>query len=208
MRFSTSGSAEPALRIMPGSGARTLVLVLHGGRITSSEPARTHHLAYQRMLPIARGVRRRTGSEVWLLRNRFRGWNAPDLHPVADARWALAEAARRHPGARIVVVGHSLGGRVALRVADADGVAGVCALAPWTEADDPVDQLAGRAVLIVHGDNDRITSPAASADYADRAGARLEVVRGSGHAMLRHRRTWDRLVHRFVADLVAEEERR
>ena len=207
---STGEPPAPALRVLPGPGPRTraLVLVLHGGKEASHEPVRRHQLAYQRMLPLARGVRRRTGTEVWLLRNRFRGWNEPDLHPVSDARWALAEAARRHPGVLIVVVGHSLGGRVALRVADAEGVVGVCALAPWTKSSDPVDQLDGRSVLLVHGDQDRITSPAASADYAKRAGARLEVVRGSGHAMLRHHRAWDQLVQRFVRALVSEGGRR
>ena len=84
------------------------------------------------------------GVAVWLLCYRYRGWNRPDLDPVADARWALAEIRRAHPGVPVALVGHSMGGRVALRVADEPGVVAVCALAPWTTAKDHVDQLTGK----------------------------------------------------------------
>ncbi|WP_249124279.1 alpha/beta hydrolase [Saccharopolyspora erythraea] len=193
-----------------------MVLVLHGGKIASHEPARGHHLAYLRMVPIARGIHRdnaSAGAAVWSLRNRFRGWNEPVLDAVADARWALEELTARHPLAQIVLVGHSMGGRVALRVADAAGVTGVCALAPWIEDGEPAEQLADRSVLIVHGTADRVTSPAASAAFARRARAvtsavRSEVVAGSGHAMLRRHGRWDRLVQHFVGALVSDREER
>jgi pimeloyl-ACP methyl ester carboxylesterase len=92
---------------------------------------------------------------------------------------------------------------VALRVADEPGVVAVCALAPWTTGNDRVDQLAGRAVLIAHGDRDRITSPADSRAYADRAmrvsdSVRLLDIRGDGHSMLRRAGVWTGLVRRFV----------
>ena len=127
------------------------------------------------------------------------------LTPSSDARWALDEIRRRHgDDVPIVLVGHSMGGRTALWVAGDAQVAGVIALAPWCEAGDPVDQLAGRDVLIAHGTRDRITSPAASLAYARRAvaaGARVRrlEVDGETHAMLRRPRFWNGLVADFVS---------
>jgi hypothetical protein len=64
--------------------------------------------------------------------------------------------------------------------------------------------LAGRAVLIAHGDRERVTDPALSLAYATQARAvsdrvcRFEV-HGDGHGMLRRAGDWHRLVRRFVA---------
>ncbi|MBQ6644179.1 MAG: alpha/beta fold hydrolase [Saccharopolyspora sp.] len=209
---------SPKLRVLrsradtPG----TIVLVLHGGRATSHAPARGHQLAYLRMRAVARSLHSAgagCSAQVWLLRNRFRGWNEPDLDAVADARWALERIQREHPQAGIVLVGHSLGGRVALRLAGEPGVRGVCALAPWVEQDEPVEQLRGKPVLIAHGDEDRVTSAAASADYAVRARRQPDApavtyrrVPRSGHAMLRRRPEWNALTRRFVRALLAGEE--
>jgi dienelactone hydrolase len=197
----------PRIRVFRPDGAvRAVVLVLHGGEESSLDLAHRLRPAYLRMLPFAvdlhRGGRRR-GVAVWLLCYRYRGWNKPDLHPVADARWALAEIRRAHPDAPVALVGHSMGGRVALRVADEPGVVAVCALAPWTTEKDHVDQLAGTHVLIAHGDLDRTTKPADSRAYAERArqaGATVSLldIRGDGHAMLRRARVWTLLVRRFV----------
>ncbi len=184
----------------PVGHARAVVLVLHGGSEVSRAPAR-RGVAWLRMTPIARAVHRATrdaGVAVWQLRNRYRGWNEPDLDPVQDARWALARIEERHPGAPIVLVGHSMGGRVALRVADAPGVVAVCALAPWVEPGEPTEQLAGRTVLVVHGNRDRETDPAASKEYAERVGAEVRTLPGEGHTMLRRPRVWNAVVTAFV----------
>lgn len=178
-----------------------VVLVLHGGRSVSRDPAR-RGLAYLRMLPFARAVGT-PRTAVHLLRYRYRGWNGPARDALHDAEWAVAQAGRLHPGAPIVLVGHSMGGRAALGAAGGQDVAAVCGLAPWLGADDPVDQLAGRSVLIAHGDRERTTDPAESYAYAVRAAAvtdricRFEV-HGDGHAMLRRARDWTSLVRRFV----------
>src|SRR6201991_3105374 len=120
------------------------------------------------MLPFAWSLAA-AGSAVYMLRYRYRGWNAPFKDPVLDADWALGEIAERHPGVPVVLVGHSMGGRAALGAAGAPNVVAVCALAPWLGGSDPVDQLAGRTVLIAHGDRERWTSPASSFEYAVRA---------------------------------------
>lgn len=201
-------TAEPKLSIRGPNGVavRAVVLVLHGGSTSSKARASRFLPAYLRMLPFARDLRRHgrdVGVAVWLLCNRFRGWNKPDLDPVVDARWALAEIRRKHPEVPIAVVGHSMGGRVALRVADDSAIVGVCALAPWTPENERADQLAGQTVLIAHGLRDTMTDPDLSHAYAVRAKAvtdnvcRFELC-GEGHAMLRRYREWTLLVRRFV----------
>lgn len=199
---------EPDLRILTPWPRRTqsVILVLHGGEVSSRRPTRSMQLAYRRMVLLARAVHRaatHSGTAVWVLRNRVRGWNEPALDAVTDARWALEIARRTHPGAGIQLLGHSMGARVALRLAGEQAVDSVCALAPWTEAEDPVRQLLDRRVLIVHGDRDRVTPPETSLTYAQRAqreGVQLarRVVPGSGHAMLRHSRKWTEHVRDFV----------
>ena len=198
---------KPILRILPAAGqARAVVLVLHGGREFGQGRAHRLRLAYLRMLPFARDLHAAAGDrglDVWLLRYRKQGWNAPELDPVADARWALERIREQRPGLPVALLGHSMGGRVALHVADDPAVTAVCALAPWTVPDTPVEQLAGRTVLIAHGDGDRITDPRLSYRYATRAKQVTDrVVRydvpGERHAMLKRPGDWTRLVRRFV----------
>jgi pimeloyl-ACP methyl ester carboxylesterase len=180
-----------------------VALVLHGGQEVSRRPATHWYPAYWRMVPFARDLARAPGVAVWQLCNTYRGWNEPDLDPVADARRALEGIRRAHPDVPVALVGHSMGGRVALRVADDPRVVGVCALAPWTPEGEPVAQLAGRTVLIAHGDRDKTTDPALSYTYAERAKevtdrvARFDV-RGEAHALLCRYREWTRLVRRFT----------
>jgi pimeloyl-ACP methyl ester carboxylesterase len=180
-----------------------VVLLLHGGRSASRESGGRRRLTYWRMRPFARGPRR-AGLAVYLLRYRYRGWNGAARDAQRDAAAGLAEIAERHPGVPVVLVGHSMGGRAALGAAGAPNAVAVCALAPWLDGSDPVDQLAGRTVLIAHGDRDRWTSPRASFEYAVRAKrvtgrvARFEVP-GAGHFLLSRPGRWHRLVTRFVA---------
>jgi dienelactone hydrolase len=191
---------EPVGR--PAADAPAVVVVLHGGRATSRESGERRRLTYWRMLPFARDLAG-AGLPVFVLRYRFRGWNAPVRDPLRDAQWALDELNRRYPGTPVVLVGHSMGGRAALAAAGAPNVSAVCALAPWLDGSDPVRQLAGRTVLIAHGDRERWTDPAASYAYAVRAKAvTSRVVRftlaGAGHLMITRGRDWTTLVRRFV----------
>jgi dienelactone hydrolase len=183
-----------------------VVLVLAGGRARSTAPASRRHLSYQRMNPFARVVHRATrdhGVAVWQLCYRVRGWNGADQDPVQDARWALDRIRRKHPDAPVVLIGHSMGGRTALYVGGDDPVVGVCALAPWVEPGDPFSQLAGRLVVIAHGNRDRMTRPSASRRYAaDAAAAGARVahfdVDGDAHAMLRRATDWHALARDTV----------
>ena len=197
-------SVQPVRRSSRSPSA--LVLILHGGR--SQDHGRPHRfrLAYLRMLPFARRLAADGGARglaVWMVRYRYRGWNGPDADARQDTEWALDEAARRHPGTPVVLVGHSMGGRAALHAAGHPCARAVCALAPWLEGTDPVAQLAGRTVLIAHGDQDRMTDPGESYAFAVRARrvservGRFEV-HGDGHAMLKRARDWHSLASRFV----------
>jgi len=187
-----------------------VVLVLHGGRAASTAPVRSRQLAVLRMRPFAAALERagrKGGLAVARLEYLLRGWNGAKQSPVADTRWALDELSRRFPGAPIAIVGHSMGGRTAVYVADHPAVRAVVALAPWLEAGDPVAPIAGRRLLVVHGDRDRITSPRASAAYA-RAAERVAqsvsyvAVTGEKHAMLRRASVWHRLTTEFVLAVI------
>ncbi|MGY2743110.1 alpha-beta hydrolase superfamily lysophospholipase [Arthrobacter sp. UYCu723] len=201
--------AKAVLSIAEASGeTRGVALVLHGGRSESYDSVRARHLSPARMLPFARALRTQGGPHglaVWTLRNRYRGWNGEDMSPVQDARWALSHISREHPGVPVYLLGHSMGGLTALCVADDPQVEAVVALAPWLDSKTPVEPVAGRRVLIVHGTEDRWTSPANSLAYARRAEGVAESVdyvslKGTGHFMIRRVGLWNSLANGFILD--------
>jgi alpha-beta hydrolase superfamily lysophospholipase len=139
------------------------------------------------------------GVGLWLLRYERRGWNAgagPVPSPVLDARWALDKVRREHGPLPVVLLGHSMGARTAVSVADDPQVTGVVALAPWLPADEPVHPLTGKRLAAAHGTADRITSFRATEQFVRRAGtvaASTELVDMGrvGHYMFRRLRTWN-----------------
>lgn len=187
------------VRTSAPADARGAVLVLHGGSSSSTGAVPRRSLAAARLIPVARSVGRAVpGAAVSRLRNSIRGWNADGAAVLADARWALDRIAAAHPGVPVVVVGHSLGGRVAMHLADEGLVTGAVGLAPWLEPGDPVAGLRGVPVAVVQGTQDRtIPTPSTHAwlARATAAGAlvRRNVVDGGEHTMLRRHREWHRL---------------
>jgi alpha-beta hydrolase superfamily lysophospholipase len=115
-------TAEPHLSVQTGRRRpEAVVLVLHGGRETSLAPVRARQLAVLRMLPFATRIFRSGSGRVAVarLRNVTRGWNATggqEPAPVRDAEWALGRLTERFPGLPIGLVGHSMGGRTAMRI--------------------------------------------------------------------------------------------
>jgi pimeloyl-ACP methyl ester carboxylesterase len=200
-------TAEPALHVDEPSGrARAVALVLHGGRTKGTSPVRATQLAVVRMSPFAAALRRaghHDGLAVARLRYLVQGWNGDARSPVADVEWALDRLAARFPTAPIALLGHSMGGRAAIYAAGHDRVQAVVGLAPWIEAGDPYEQVAGRHVLVAHGDLDRMTSARQSAAWTERArtvaaSASYLSIRGERHAMLRRASLWHSLAAAYV----------
>ena len=189
--------------------------MLHGGAERGHGRVSRFSPPFLRTEVIARAAHRQladAGVSVWSLRFCRSGWNGAEASPVPDARWALAEIARRTrvgkgPGVPVVLVGHSMGGRTALRVADDAAVRGLVLLAPWLPPGEPMAELAGRDLVIAHGTRDRTTEPAASRRYAEQAeGIARRVthidVPGEGHALLRRPATWNRIVVESVLEIL------
>lgn len=181
---------------VPGD-PRAMVLVLHGGKPRSDQVIGPTSASWRRAAWLQRSIvpqAHEAGVGVWLARYRVRGWNG-GAGPVADARWALEELRSAHGDVPVVLLGHSMGARVAVHAADDPSVVGVVGLAPWWSADDPVATLAGRALRAAHGRRDRITSFRETSRYVDRArsvaeSAELHDMGGLGHYMLAGSRRW------------------
>jgi pimeloyl-ACP methyl ester carboxylesterase len=187
------------------AGVTGVVVVAHGGRSVSSEPTTASQPAVIRMIPVARAIGQALrGSGAVVCRPRFtlRGWNGDQASPVHDFSRILNEVGDRFGPVPIVLVGHSMGARAALRAAGHPAVLAVAGLAPWLPPEEPVVQLAGRRILLAHGTADRITRPADTWAFADRAGPVTEVtaieVRDGEHAMLRRARLWHGIAAEFA----------
>jgi dienelactone hydrolase len=209
VQVSATGASEPYLEVPARTAApRAAILVLHGGKAESVAPVEASQLTVRRMQPFARGLAA-LGDDLAVvqLRYRVRGWNGSGADALADVAHALAVVDDRFPAVPVVVVGHSMGGRAALRSAGHPSVRGVVALAPWLPDGEPVDQLADRDVVVLHGTRDLTTSPRASARFVARATpiARRALclhVPWSGHGMIVRASTWHRLTAAFVAAIV------
>lgn len=203
--LSTAGGGGAQLRGHVPPRPEGVVLVLHGGAERGSSPMSWRRLAVLRMLPFATALRDSAEGRLAVLRlkNRVRGWNGTRQDPVQDARWALDRIRRVLPDVPIAIVGHSMGGRVALLLASDVGVAAVAALAPWVEGDTRQPR-PGTAVLLMHGTRDRMTDPRRTAIVArrwDESGGDIRHVEvpDESHAMLRRASFWHRTVAEFVS---------
>ena len=122
---------------------------------------------------------------------------------MLDARWALNRIAERFADLPVGLVGHSMGGRVALRVADHGGVRSLAALAPWLPPGESIQAMGDLTVLLAHGTADRKTDPRETSELAQKLAAQgvdVELVKfpGGGHTMLFPARPWHDLVAGFM----------
>ncbi|MFI7319766.1 alpha/beta fold hydrolase [Streptomyces venezuelae] len=210
--MSTPAARSGSPLILPSTSRplRAAVLLLHGGREhgTSAPPA--VNLPGLRMWPFARALRKSFGARgvaVGRVRYRCRGWNGERADAARDATRALADLAPRIGDAPVILVGHSMGARAALRAAGHPSVRAVVGLAPWCPPEEPVAHLRERGVVLLHGDRDGTTDPAESAAYAARAtaagaDATLVTMDGGDHAMLRHAPAWHALTTATVGGLL------
>ncbi|MCX4691404.1 alpha/beta hydrolase [Streptomyces sp. NBC_01408] len=167
-----------------GSTVSGVVLLLPGASRFPPGPVR----------PLARALARAGGAQGLVTHAVVHGGDAPREEQAA---WAAAEAVRRYGDVPVCLAGYGAGGRAALRAAGHEAVNSVLAMAPClTEAagdgsPEPVKQLSGRQVLIVHGTNDARSDPeesfrlAARAKKANRSTCRFEV-HSDGHGLREH----------------------
>lgn len=191
---------------------RAIALVLHGGAQTGTTPVDGRSLSWRRGRALARQLSpglTAGGVGVVLLRYRVKGWNERPGHdpaPVTDARWALDEIRDRHD-LPVAIVGHSMGARTGVAVADDPSVLGVVALAPWLPADEPVAPLAGKILRAAHGRRDRITSARATRAYVERAGtiadAEFTDMGFVGHYLLQRVGLWNAVAATGVREILA-----
>ncbi|MCD9199222.1 alpha/beta hydrolase [Aeromicrobium wangtongii] len=186
--------------------AEAVVLVLHGGASRRDNPmVSPTQLSVLRMIPVAKRIARADPRRlaVYRLLNSTRGWDASHT-PVDDVHWAIDQLHEGFgSGLPVGLVGHSLGGRAAILAARRPEVSSLVALNPWVYPADGAVDLTGRRVLIVHGTDDRIASPANAAAAARGLGQTADVsfvrVAGAKHAMLRRGREFERLAADFCA---------
>ena len=189
------------------AGATDLVLLAHGGKEESSGvPVPRGVLPILRMWPFATAVRTAVPhAAIGLLRYRYRGWNGDAADSAVDLRAVLDEL----PPVirRVVLIGHSMGGRAVVAAGDHPRVAGVLALAPWLPDGEPLTALRA-PVTFAHGTLDTITDPRATTAYANRlraAGTPVTVysVDAETHGMLHRPADWNTLVATFTTTLSA-----
>src|SRR5579875_1343120 len=190
----------------PGTHAvRAAVLVAHGGRSQSTAPVTPYQPAVLRMIPLAAAIRRALPGDATVVDRplyRLRGWNGELASPVADLTEALDQLGEQYGPIPVVLVGHSMGARAAMRVAGHPRVTAVAGLAPWLPPGEPVEQLAGRRLLLVQAARDVVTRPAETWAFAERAAAVTTTatieLQHSDHAMLRRAPLWHRIATGFV----------
>jgi pimeloyl-ACP methyl ester carboxylesterase len=187
-------------------GLRGGVLVLPGGKPESTMASGRWQLANQRMGLLARSLRHRLGSGVHVaqVQYRLRGWNNAQFDALRDAGAALDGLRDRFDPAQIVLVGHSMGGRVAAHLSAREDVGAVAALAPWWPRDDGDLVPACCRLLVVHGTADTRTDPGSSRAQTRRArergvDAQWIGIDDAGHYMLRQWRRWHGLTAEFAA---------
>jgi alpha-beta hydrolase superfamily lysophospholipase len=159
-------------QIPPRVFTKGVVLVAHGGQTSSTAPTSPLQPAVLRMIPVTVAIRmalRGSGAAIQRHRFRVRGWNGGLASPVGDLNEALDAVVAEFGSVPVVLVGHSMGARAAVRAAGHSAVTAVAGLAPWLPPGAPVGQLAGRRVLLVHGSADSITSPAETWAFLKRA---------------------------------------
>ena len=194
----------------PPTAAR--VLVLAGGKPNSTAPSRPWHLSNLRMMWLARSLQTRlAGSGVVVERVRYgvRGWNEPAQDPVHDAQSALDRLTLAFGDEPVILIGHSMGGRVAAHVAAHRNVRAVAALAPWWPESDAQLIPADRRLFVAHGERDRWTDPQASREQTAQARRRgldatWVALAGGGHFMLTKPGWWHRVAAELVLAAVAD----
>ncbi len=107
---------------------------------------------------------------------------------------------------KLILVGASLGGKIALHYALRHNIDGLLLLAPYIVGDDEILKNAERIpgkILVIAGENDNIVSYDILKEFAEKTGAELITYEGSGHAMyLEHPERFNRDLENFLNKLL------
>lgn len=203
------------MSVRPTADPQLNVLVLPGGTDSSYRPFSPWQASALRMYPFTWSIRARFGRAVDVRQVRYRvyGWNGAQASPMPYARAALDDICRAHPTVPVVVIGHSMGGRIAAHLAADPRVTGVLALAPWWQFADWQYINESARVVAIHGEADTITFPRRTAkgieDLRDRGvDATYLPVPGGHHPMLDHLSLWHSAAIDFVRDELARQQTR
>jgi pimeloyl-ACP methyl ester carboxylesterase len=144
---------------------------------------------------------------VGLVRYRVSGWNGVSADPASDVKNMLDTAPDRF--GRIVLIGHSMGGRAVLRAASHPRVEGVLALAPWVPDEEPALGPCEAPVVIATGTGDETTPVAAARRFVALSrigGCRLGYfeIPGAGHRLLAHAQVADHVIRSFLAQTLGD----
>lgn len=164
-------------RFEPSCEVRAIALVLHGGtddpEAAGKPVRRPWPTPWGNAFRVQQGIARRTraqGIAVWALRHRLAGWDGDqDPTPAREARAALSEIRRIHPDRPVVLVGHSMGGRTAVRCADEPAVVGVVGLAPWLPREESASRLRGRHLRVAYARLDHLCGLSTMSDFLSAA---------------------------------------
>jgi hypothetical protein len=110
-------------------------------------------LSVLRMVPVAARIAHAGQGRiaVYRLLNAVRGFGTD---PLSNVHLGLAQVADRHAGLAVCLVGHSLGGSVALAGGGHGPGPGCRGTGAWLAGTERTRQLTSTPTLIVHGSND------------------------------------------------------
>ena len=146
MSFALATGAEARWTGTPGPRA---VVCVNGG--TAAEVPGTWSASVEWL--VQRVAPRHPALAFLEVRYRLKSWR--HIHGcIEDARAGIA-AAREAGASEIALLGFSMGGAVAVQVADDPAVSTVIALAPWLYPELDVTPLEGRRFAVLHGSLDR-----------------------------------------------------
>ncbi len=182
--------------------AGDLILLAHGGQQVSLVEPNGCRPALLRMWPLASAAHEAApGATVGLVRYRYRGWNGEAADAAIDVRTLLD--ALTDEVSRVLLIGHSMGGRAIMRCACHPRVRSLLVLSPWLPSGEPRADIGSRIVIVAHGNLDRATDPSLTSDYVRRLresgnAAAFFIAPDETHGLLRRPGDWNELTRRVV----------
>lgn len=140
--------------------ASDLILFAHGGLADSTDDPHAWRGPILRMWPFAAAAKQVDRSAlVGLIRYRYRGWNGTAADPSADLRLVLDRLPAQI--SRVVLIGHSMGGRAVVAQGNHPKVVGVLGQAPGSPKKNLPPGILPKSPLLTPPVTPSATSPVA-----------------------------------------------